>query len=283
MRRLWASMLLAVMATSFTAAQQTDPSASPAEPDAQPVRVKIYSVGPGVTAPELLPLNLSPIPPEKCKKKADGMVMLTVIIDATGRPRNLMFFHPVGTDLDKFALQIAAADRFKPGISEGAPVAVAQLLEVSMQGCVEQIKDDTGKKMFLLRLRSQPQQKLGPLPQAPEEAILAPVHKPRMEYSGGMASTFRVGASVTAPVALNNVEAQFSDAARKAKYQGICIVSLIVDENGMPQNLTLKKGLDYGLSENALEAVRKYRFRPAMKGGEPVPVMITVEVNFRLY
>jgi TonB family protein len=41
--------------------------------------------------------------------------------------------------------------------------------------------------------------------------------------------------------------------------------------------------LGYGLDEKALEAIRKYHFKPAMKGKAPVPVMITVEVNFRLY
>jgi hypothetical protein len=43
------------------------------------------------------------------------------------------------------------------------------------------------------------------------------------------------------------------------------------------------KPLGYGLSEKAIEAVSRYRFKPAMKNGEPVPVMVNVEVNFRLY
>jgi len=43
------------------------------------------------------------------------------------------------------------------------------------------------------------------------------------------------------------------------------------------------KALDYGLTEKAIEAVRRYRFTPAMKNGEPVSVMITVEVNFKFY
>jgi periplasmic protein TonB len=38
-----------------------------------------------------------------------------------------------------------------------------------------------------------------------------------------------------------------------------------------------------GLDEKALEAVLRYRFKPAMKGGKPVPVLITIAVNFRLY
>jgi TonB family protein len=103
-------------------------------------------------------------------------------------------------------------------------------------------------------------------------------------YGGGAGGgLYRVGGGVSAPVALNNVEAEFSDEARRAKYQGVCIISLIVDAQGNPQNPRVVRALGMGLDEKALEAVRKYRFKPAMKGNTPVPVMISVEVNFRLY
>lgn len=104
--------------------------------------------------------------------------------------------------------------------------------------------------------------------------------------SGGGAGggLYHVGGGVSAPVALNSVEAEFSDEARRAKYQGVCLISLIVDAQGNPQNPRVIRTLGMGLDEKALEAVRKYKFRPAMKDGRtPVPVMITVEVNFRLY
>ncbi len=95
---------------------------------------------------------------------------------------------------------------------------------------------------------------------------------------------YQIGGGVSAPVPLNTVEAEFSDEARRAKYQGVCLISMIVDTNGMPQNPRVVRPLGMGLDEKALEAVRKYRFKPAMKDGKtPVPVMITVEVNFRLY
>jgi len=104
--------------------------------------------------------------------------------------------------------------------------------------------------------------------------------------SGGNAGggLYRVGGGVSQPVPLNQVEAEFSDEARRAKYQGVCIVSLIVDAQGNPQNPRVVRPLGMGLDEKALEAVRKYKFKPAMKDGKtPVPVMINVEINFRLY
>jgi periplasmic protein TonB len=88
---------------------------------------------------------------------------------------------------------------------------------------------------------------------------------------------------VTAPVPLITPEAEFSDEARRAKYQGICVIALIVDAQGYPRNPRVVQRLGMGLDEKALEAVLKYRFKPAMRAGRPVPVAINVEVNFRLY
>jgi TonB family protein len=77
--------------------------------------------------------------------------------------------------------------------------------------------------------------------------------------------------------------AEFSDEARKAGRQGIVLVSLIVDTHGRPQEIKVVRPLGMGLDEKAVEAAGKYRFKPAMKNGEPVPVTVIVEVNFRLY
>ena len=101
---------------------------------------------------------------------------------------------------------------------------------------------------------------------------------------GAGGGLYRVGGGVSAPVPIFQPEAEFSDEARRAKYQGVCLISLIVDAQGNPQNPRVIRALGMGLDEKALEAVRKYKFKPAMKDGRtPVPVMITIEVNFRLY
>jgi len=263
--------------------EQTSSSASSKLTDAAPAPVKVYSVGSGVTAPELIPPNSPPIPSEKCKKKVDGSVVLSVIVDAAGRPHNIMFLQPLGSDLDKFALQIATEDRFKPATSEGNPVAVAQSLTVDLQACIDQSKDTTGKRISLMRLRSTPVQKMQDLAQPPQQAVLTSDDLTRNDSNNGTFRIERVGFGVSAPHSLNNLEAEFTDAARRAKYQGICLLTLIVDRNGMPINITVIKGLDYGLSDKAIEAVNKYRFKPALRNGEPVPVKITVQVNFRLY
>ena len=97
-------------------------------------------------------------------------------------------------------------------------------------------------------------------------------------------SVYRPGVGgVSNPIPLVSPEAEFSDEARRNKYQGICMIAIIVDAQGYPQNPRVIRSLGMGLDEKALEAVQKYRFKPAMKDGKPVASMINVEVNFRLY
>ena len=60
------------------------------------------------------------------------------------------------------------------------------------------------------------------------------------------------------------------------------MISLIVDADGIPQNLRVVRGINEVLNEKALETVAKFRFKPAMKGKQPIPIMMSIEINFRL-
>jgi periplasmic protein TonB len=88
---------------------------------------------------------------------------------------------------------------------------------------------------------------------------------------------------VTQPVPIFTPEAEFSDEARRQKYQGVCMISVIIDAQGSPQSPHVVRALGMGLDEKALQAVMRYRFKPAKKDGRPVAVRMIVEVNFRLY
>jgi protein TonB len=61
------------------------------------------------------------------------------------------------------------------------------------------------------------------------------------------------------------------------------LVHLIVDAKGVPQNVQVLRGIGMGLDEKAVEAVKQYRFKPATEGGEPVPVELNIEVNFKIF
>lgn len=269
---------LAILLIPSAVTQQQDSSAG-----APPVQTNVYSPGPDVTAPELLPFNVPINPPRSCDQKVDGKVSLFLLVDETGMPRDAMFLKPLANDLDKLALQIVGADRFKPGAHEGTPVVVEQSLEVGLKGCIEETVDSAGKKSLQLRLRALPEQELG-TPVGPLSKAIA--LSPGTGAKDGQTDSehpARVGSVVSPPVPLNTVVAQYTQEARRAKINGYSLVSVIVDAHGMPQNPRIVKSLDPGLDQNALIAVGKYRFMPAMKKGTPVPVMIKVEVNFRLY
>jgi TonB family protein len=259
-------------------AQQQNSSAG-----ATPVQTNVYSPGPDVTAPELLPFNVTINPPKSCKQKMDGTVGLFLLVDETGMPRDVMFLKPLANDLDRLALQVVGADRFKPGTHEGKPVVVEQSLQVGIKGCVEETVDSAGKKSLQLRVRALPEQELG-TPAGPlSKAITLSPDTGAKDAQADTTHPAHVGAGVSPPVPLNTVVAQYTQEARRTKINGYCLVSVTVDAHGMPQSLRIIKSLDPGLDQNALIAAGKYRFMPAMKKGTPVPVMITVEVNFRLY
>ncbi|WP_446743762.1 energy transducer TonB [Silvibacterium acidisoli] len=99
-------------------------------------------------------------------------------------------------------------------------------------------------------------------------------------YGGGV---MHPGGGVSAPQIVYSVDPEFSDEARRAKYQGICMVSVIVDAQGNPQRVHVVRPLGMGLDEKAIAAVKQYKFKPAYYQGKPVAVEVNIEVNFRIY
>ena len=100
---------------------------------------------------------------------------------------------------------------------------------------------------------------------------------------GGLGGgVYRVGGGVSAPSVLYKIDPEYSEEARKAKYSGTVLISVVVDSQGKAQNIKVIRSLGLGLDEKAIEAVAKWRFKPGMKDGHLVAVQATIEVNFRL-
>ena len=91
------------------------------------------------------------------------------------------------------------------------------------------------------------------------------------------------GGGVGAPRAIYNPEPDYSEEARKAKYQGIVTLQMIVDAEGRPRDIRVAGSAGMGLDEKAMEAVRQWRFEPGTAKGKPVAVLVQIQVNFRLY
>ena len=111
---------------------------------------------------------------------------------------------------------------------------------------------------------------------------------------------YKPGKDISPPILISSVEPTFSKQLRKSKVKGTVLVNLYVERNGQPSNVHAvrmryvdKKGQEYKDSDNtvtgkqltelAVQAVQQYRFKPAMKDGNPVRVELNVEVNFDVY
>jgi periplasmic protein TonB len=100
-------------------------------------------------------------------------------------------------------------------------------------------------------------------------------------YGGGPLSVGIDG--VTNPVATYSPEPAYSEEARRAKFGGRVLLWIVVDAQGMVQDIRIAKHLGMGLDEEAVKTVRTWKFRPATRQGVPVPVQVEVEVSFRLF
>ncbi len=98
--------------------------------------------------------------------------------------------------------------------------------------------------------------------------------------SGG--GVYAVGNGVTQPSLISKVDPEYSEEARKAKYNGTVTLSIVVNTDGKAEEIKVTKSIGMGLDEKAIEAVQKWKFKPGMKSGVAVKTRAVVEVNFRL-
>jgi len=104
-------------------------------------------------------------------------------------------------------------------------------------------------------------------------------------HGGGMGNgngAYRVGGGVSAPVATFQPDPEYSEEARKAKYQGEVWLTVIVGTDGRAHDIRVSRSLGLGLDEKAIESVKTWKFEPGKKDGVPVAVQISVEVAFHL-
>jgi len=94
-----------------------------------------------------------------------------------------------------------------------------------------------------------------------------------------------IPSDVRLPIPIYKPEPEYSEEARKARYQGAVRLFIEIDATGhvMPASTRVIRSLGLGLDETAAECVSRWRFKPATKGGNPIAVQAEVTVNFRLW
>jgi TonB family protein len=103
--------------------------------------------------------------------------------------------------------------------------------------------------------------------------------KPTPAASAGV---YRVGAGVAAPKVLSKVDPEYTDEARAALIEGTEVVTVEIGPDGLAHNGQVLQGLGLGLDESGLDAISQWHFQPGIKDGQPVTVMATIEINWRL-
>ena len=95
---------------------------------------------------------------------------------------------------------------------------------------------------------------------------------------------YRPGNGVTSPVPVTRASPTYTAQAMRARAQGIITVECVVEPNGECGDVRIVRGFTppFGLDEQALAAARRWRFRPGMRGGEPVPVLVNLEIEFNI-
>ena len=185
---------------------------------------------------------------EMLKNKTGGMSVFSVVIRSDGTPTDMHIVQSLAGPFDQAAIDAISQSKFEPGNMNGRPVPVSIGVIVPFH--------------------------YGKYPSIPFVAVIERDLDPK---ANGWNSTN------SRPAATHTVSASFSSDAIKAKYQGIVLVSILVGTDGLPGAAQVTRPIGMGLDQKAIDAVKRYRFRPAMRDGAPVPAQITVEVNFLLY
>lgn len=266
--------LILIAAQSLVAAAQQTPDEL----------VKVFKPGHDTVSPQVLPTDFFQAITTACSEKLSGTAELSLIVAADGTAKNILFRHFIGTDLDLLAVRILSQQRFTPGMHNGIPVAVGQAVRMKLDGCVVTAQEANGQKQTVVRLLHAPEEKFSDYAGYPDEVLFTRPATPEesKQKLSVPAGVFRIGKGITPPMPVNTPAAEFPPLAKRM--DAICLITLIVDATGLPEDFHVARPSNPAYDAQALDAVSHYRFKPAMRNGtEPVPVMMTVEVNFRAH
>ncbi len=277
MRREFAVALPLLLLAARAAGQQPGmPTPRPAL--AQLPSVTVHYAGPGVTAPELYPPTVSIYVPRRCID-LDGVVKLSALVDENGVPRGIQTLQSDDARLNDFATELVAEQRFRPGTYNNSRAAVAIAVTAALHTCVLPAKKKLTEENTALTLRSHPFIEVTVLaspPASSETASPAPV-----AFTANSGTTNQLAGSTGAPTPIFQPNPQYTRLAKRNNIVGTCLIGATVDAFGVPQDVDVVSSLEPSLDENAIEAIKTWRFNPALQGGSvPVPFGITIAVTF---
>jgi TonB family protein len=199
------------------------------------------------------PLNVVPqrLPRKLCKRNLVAVFSATLTTEG-----KLSELNPAGgsEELEQFATDVLPRCRFSAVVKNGNPVQVP-VLAVLRNDDIQLFRNDS-------------------FPTAPTEPIAEQIT--RGELFDPKSGQMKPPKVTYAP------DPQYSEPARILKFGGVGVLGLIVDGDGKVRDIWVSRKLGLGLDQKAIQAVRTWRFDPALKDGNPVPTIVNVEVTFRV-
>jgi len=253
------------------AVQEPGAPSVPVTPPAPVPIVRLPQAAPGgqvrVSAAVVAGMSLSKIDPvypaEAKEKHVQGAVIMHATISKTGTMENLTVISGP-EELRQSAIDAVSKWTYKPYLLNGQPMEVETSITVNYS--------------------------------------LAGSAQVRVMAGDATDGVKQIGGDVKGPIPIYQPEPDYTQAGRKAKVQGVVTVSLVVDAHGQPQNVHIVHGLGIGpdgkpdpkfkkawrkaangMNQSAVDAVKQYKFKPAMENGKPVAVYLNVEVNFEIF
>jgi TonB family protein len=251
----------AILAASGQSAPPTPPTAAPAQStNIAPASGSTPASGASqpsdnaavhITPPIVIIQSNPDYPEEARRKKISGTCLISFTVDTDGIPRSVRVVKGLEPSLDANAIQAIETWRFKPARKDGkTPVPFDLTTEVSFRLLD---KHESGGVV----------------------AIPARPGDPGTYLSYD-------GSRIIPPIPLKQIAPKYPFMDRVHRISGDCTLKMIIDSEGVPQNVHVVKSVDPRLNESAVKAVKQWRYKPASKDGVPVPMEMQVIVKFEL-
>jgi TonB family protein len=184
-------------------------------------------------------------------RKVPGVTVLSVVVGTDGAAHSIEVLRSHGDGFDASAINAVKLCRFAPGTLDGKPVPVHMAVRVPFHAS---------------HVQAVPALVIGEWDVDP--ASIKPV---------------KHAASYTPPIPIHLATADFGEADSKGAYPAVALVSVLVNTDGLPTEVRVVRGLAFGTDEEAVDAVKRYRFIPATEKGKVVAARRNVEVRFNLF
>lgn len=232
----------------------------------------VHSQETEITAPVLLPSTPTISTLKHCDE-LDGVVKFAATINTLGLTQELRVLDSSDYRLTGFATKLVEGQRFKPGIISSSPAPIAVELTVGLHTCAQREKHPVDDNFYQFTLRAHPQIALAVVA-TPTKKEMAPAEPTAVVV------TDHTGGKISPPIPTVTADPEVP-VSGKLVHHGLCLIGVTVDTNGVPQNIRVVRSLDPELDSNAVEAVKHWRFKAALRDGKvPIPVEGTIAAIF---